>query len=309
MAVVRFDPAGADAATVVTAGTVLDQVVVTGSGTVKYKTAAGANRGAQVGVEFLTGAVGADTAYVGLTATAADAAGRNQAYIYWPTFPTGNALVEFLGLRSGTVGAGSNLIRFLIATSDHTTITPGSVICQNAAGGTIGTLGVVNANTWNRYEVAAAPGTSITTGGGDALIYDDNGVLLFSLSHTAADLNTGTAVTVARSRMGKVAGTGANFQMWGTQLAIDTAPTLPDTIPGVAKSGALGVTAVVIPASGTVPFTVTGTATATAGTGTPKSYSWVWGDGGSSGATSSNTATHSFTVAGSFSWTVTVVNT
>ena len=71
----------------------------------------------------------------------------------------------------------------------------------------------------------------------------------------------------------------------------------------------LTATVSVVPSSGTVPFTVTSTATTDGGTGTAISYTWNWGDGTApTGPQPSATANHSYTVAGSYTVTLTATN-
>lgn len=65
----------------------------------------------------------------------------------------------------------------------------------------------------------------------------------------------------------------------------------------------------VTPASGSVPFTVSSTGSFAGGTGTPVTYAWNWGDSGVTPAQASPTATHLYTVAGTYTVTLTVVNT
>lgn len=240
MAVNPFDPAGANGVTPLTSDTPLDQVQIAQGGSVKYNTLAGMSRGNEVGLEFLA-PLAPDQAYVGMPALVlTNAAARARAYVIWEEWPHGNALVEFLRLRAGTVGTGTNIIRLLLATDDHTTYPPGTVVCQGFAGvninvGATGSPILFTAvlGEPNRYEVAAQPATA-TTGLGDAQVYDDTGTIIASLGHAAADLNMGTAVPT-RMAVGKVGTLGTNLKMYATQLAIDTAATMP-SIPGVPKN-------------------------------------------------------------------------
>lgn len=106
---------------------------------------------------------------------------------------------------------------------------------------------------------------------------------------------------------------GADFGVSPTtdeawQLRIDDARFIPNhsvgpanapTWPGeyVPSTGALTITVVVVPNSGTVPFTVTATINVTGGTGTAKTYSYNWGDGSAITTGASNTATHVYSTA------------
>jgi hypothetical protein len=248
MTLYRIDPAGADGATPVLADG-YDQVVQSGAATVKFSAAAGMSRGSEIGLEFLGGTVAADTAYVGVAASATtDAAAMFQIYGSWTEFPLGNALIEFMRIRSGTVSSGTLLARFMIASSDHSTMTPGTIVCQNAAGTAItagagatwpfvATLGEVN-----KYELGVKPGASTSNGLVAAKVYDDTGTIVADMGHTAADVNAGL-LAPTRGMVGKLAATGTNFKFRATQFGIDSGASIP-TIPGVAKN------AVVVPSVG-----------------------------------------------------------
>jgi len=282
MTLTRFSPAGSDEVVVATSAGVVDSV----SGSVTYETAANAGRGG-VGVECLTDTAAATLAYFGVPAAAAtDAAARLQAWISFPgtafpstPFGTGAALIEFCRLRSGTVSAGTNLDRLLIASSDHASLTPGTVVFQNSAGGGQITLGVLQPATTYRIELGAKPGTATATpfnGAADAQIYDNSDALLYQLNHPAADLNVGTAAP-SRALFGKVAGTGASFQMYATQAGIDTGSSIP-TIPTVAKASLISAAIAPNPADAGVSRTITVTVTGV-GSGATINLSVDWGDG------------------------------
>ena len=116
-------------------------------------------------------------------------------------------------------------------------------------------------------------------------------------------------------------GTGAGSTGWADRLAIiedegnpvgagswtgdvsNTAIVWTLSLTPVASTPLAG-TLTLYPASGVAPLTVAAVAEFTGGTGTPLEYRFGWGDGSSTGWQSSNTASHTYTVAGIYTDTV-----
>lgn len=238
---VRWNPAGTNGAAVVTTGTPLSSVIISGSGTVLYDNTAGMARGS-MGVK-ITGGGTADQANFLMPTTAA-AAGAVQIYGIIDTFPTGGSQ-EFLTVRT----AAGNCVRFLCSTA-------GSITMQNKAGSTVATLGTVSTGTVYRYELDAFPNTTNANGTGQGRIYDDSDTLLYDSTlltgSYGGDLGTKT-VSILRTGDPTTA-TTSGFVMRVTQPAIDTAATVPTISPvAILVNGSVTATVIAITLTSPAP--------------------------------------------------------
>lgn len=219
MALVRFDPAGTDGSDVIVSGTVLNNVIKSGSGTVKYASAGGFDRGNNVGVEIAS-PVSTDTANIIITNTSA-AAGAGQVYGYFKSWPTVGQ-TEFFGLRS----SGGNALRLGVGTS-------GQIFVQNNPGVNIAALTTLSLLTVYRFDIQCKPDAAGTAGYGAVQIYDDDDNLVDQMA-PISNGNFGTATNINLVRVGKVGGSQGPITAYFTQLALDTGSTVP-TIPSVDK--------------------------------------------------------------------------
>lgn len=117
---------------------------------------------------------------------------------------------------------------------------------------------------------------------------------------TSYGTGTGACSTGIADRLGDVIASGGTVGSgsWTADAAnaavVFTIALVP--APTTALSGTLSLA----PTSGYAPLAVTATATFTGGTGSAKEYLFTWGDGTSTGWQSSATASHTYTVADSY---------
>jgi hypothetical protein len=224
-----------------------------------------------------------------------DAAGANQCQGYFTGYPPSTA-EEILQIRTPT----GNVAKLLVLSSGLVQIAQG-----NGTQVGVSTGFTVPLNTWLRFDLRAAIGTSATTGtilGGFSPL--DSTTATWSGGSTACDAGT---VNLADYRAGKLTAASVPGLFYFDDFKWDNGAT--SFIPAAAAPP-LSATLTLSPTGSTPAWNVTASAAATGGTGTAKTFNFDWGDGtAATGATSSATATHTYTTSGVKTVTVTVLNT
>lgn len=240
----------------------------------------------------------ADTVLMGYGGMAASALPL-EVYFYVTAMPTlGTVTIGQIRGAASPGGANVGLVNLLLRTTGKLTVT-------DAAGAVVKDFtGTLTVNTWYRFALRAVSGTTTSNGTIGAAYYlgDATTPIETAFLSTTANVGTAGAGALTDGRWGKLSG--------GDLTAYFDDPSVNDGLAAfIGPASALSATLALSPTSGAVPYTLTATATATGGTGTPKTYAFDWGDGSITSAQSSNVATHTVTAPGTYTATVTVVNT
>lgn len=260
-----------------------------GAGSMVYSTAQKAHGTQSILVSGAT--AGTDSAFMDHTFTANPSAAVR--FYYYATATPTTTDVNVAQLRASDNTASVSIVH---TTSGRLAVSQkgGTYVAQTASGTSV-------LNQWVRIDLRATIGAGTTDGtiaaSMNLLDATDNSLL----SYAATNVSAGT-VNFATARWGKTSSAGTLSSHFD-DFAVDDGRT---TLIGPSGTAALTATLALAPTSGTVPVTTTATVTASGGTGVGRLFAFAWGDGATTAAQAGNTATHSYSTAGSYTVTATV---
>ena len=289
-------------------------------------------------VALVGAAVESDTLNVALMSATAITATVVETDTVAVALKTSTALaVAFVEIDAGAVVLGtSTALAAGVSEADTFAVTLGTSTTLSAAlveadglAGTLATVAALTAAILDVDTVTAA--LSMGTALGAVLVETDTGTATLGtstqLGAAPAETDTLTATLITSTRVAAaLVDTDTIGVVLGTTTGVTAALLDTDTLSvalvsptslavallematlavALSTQGA-PVTLAVVPAFGTIPFTVTATATAYASAGAILSYAFAWGDGGTTAPNASASATHLYVSSGIYSPVCTV---